>query len=96
LDEISRLDDLGVCTRVNGVVRQHDRTSNMLFAFAEILAAVSAATALHPGDVVLTGSPAGSGIGDGIFLSPGDIVEVDGEQIGLIRSHVTPVPPARG
>ena len=89
LDELSNPEDLRIRTRVNGMVRQDDRTSNMLFGWTEILAAITATTRLQPGDVVFTGTPAGCGLATGTFLSPGDVVEVEVDQVGMISSKVS-------
>jgi len=68
-----------VVTRVNGQERQRARASEMVFAIPTLLAFISGIMTLEPGDLVLTGTPAGVGT-----LSPGDEVEV--ELVGL--SHV--------
>lgn len=75
--------DLGLQTRVNGAVKQKGRTSAMVFKVGELLAFMSAIMTLEPGDVVLTGTPAGVGP-----LSPGDFVEVEIEGIGILRNEV--------
>lgn len=69
-------DDLELTTRVNAVVRQRDRTSGMLLSVPEVVALISAHAVLRPGDIVLTGSPAGAGDEDGVYLRAGDVVEV--------------------
>jgi 2-keto-4-pentenoate hydratase/2-oxohepta-3-ene-1,7-dioic acid hydratase in catechol pathway len=75
--------DLAIQTRVNGAVRQSARTSDMVFSPAFLLAYVSRMMTLFPGDLILTGTPAGVGP-----LSPGDTVEVEIERVGLLRSAV--------
>ena len=67
-----------VVTRVNGKERQRARASEMVFAIPTLLAFISGVMTLEPGDLVLTGTPAGVGT-----LSPGDEVEV--EVLGLSR-----------
>ncbi len=69
-------DDLELTTRVNAVVRQRDRTSGMLLSVPEVVALISAHAVLRPGDIVLTGSPAGTGDEDDVYLRAGDVVEV--------------------
>ena len=69
-------DDLELLTKVNGIARQHDRTSGMLLSVPEVVALVAAHAVLRPGDVVLTGSPAGAGDENGVYLQAGDVVEV--------------------
>lgn len=76
VDEFPDPDDLPIVTRVNGEERQRDRTSGMLFGVAELISIVSRYVELQPGDVVLTGTPAGTGDEDGRYLKDGDEVEV--------------------
>jgi 2-keto-4-pentenoate hydratase/2-oxohepta-3-ene-1,7-dioic acid hydratase in catechol pathway len=67
---------LSIRTSVNGEVRQDAHTDELIFAIPDILATVSNTVALQPGDVILTGSPAGVGLMRGEFLASGDVVEV--------------------
>ena len=82
---VSGLDasDLAIETRVNGAVRQSARTSDMVFSPAFLVAYVSRMMTLLPGDLILTGTPAGVGP-----LSPGDLVEVEIERVGVLRNRV--------
>jgi 2-keto-4-pentenoate hydratase/2-oxohepta-3-ene-1,7-dioic acid hydratase in catechol pathway len=57
----------------------------MLFDVAALIAHISEAAELRPGDLVLTGSPAGNGASHGVFLKPGDVME--GEITGLGRQR---------
>ncbi|MEV8614994.1 fumarylacetoacetate hydrolase family protein [Amycolatopsis sp. NPDC051373] len=82
-------DDLTVTTRVNGLLRQQGRTSEMLFPVAELVAAVSAKIPLAAGDVILTGTPAGVALASGEYLRAGDVVEVSVEGIGSLRNEVS-------
>jgi 2-keto-4-pentenoate hydratase/2-oxohepta-3-ene-1,7-dioic acid hydratase in catechol pathway len=75
--------DLALRTRVNGDVRQNARTSMMVFPCPVIFEFISAIMTLEPGDVILTGTPAGVGP-----LASGDTVEVEIEGIGTLRNHV--------
>ena len=75
--------DLKVETRLNGEVRQSGRTSQFLHAVPELLAFITSAMTLEPGDVVATGTPAGIGP-----MLPGDTVEIEIEGIGVLRSRV--------
>ncbi|MGZ4616499.1 MAG: fumarylacetoacetate hydrolase family protein, partial [Actinomycetes bacterium] len=77
--------DLAVTTTVNGELRQAGRTSQMLHGVAELVAHVSAAMTLLPGDVILTGTPAGVGP-----LDIGDEVAVTIEGIGTLTNQVVP------
>ncbi|MGH9367784.1 MAG: fumarylacetoacetate hydrolase family protein [Thermoanaerobaculia bacterium] len=82
---VSDLDpsDLAIETRVNGAVKQSSRTGNVVFSPAFLVAYVSRMMTLLPGDLILTGTPAGVGP-----LSPGDTVEVEMERVGVLRNRV--------
>jgi 2-keto-4-pentenoate hydratase/2-oxohepta-3-ene-1,7-dioic acid hydratase in catechol pathway len=82
---VSGLDpsDLAIETRVNGEVKQSARTSNMVFSPAFLVAYISRMMSLLPGDLILTGTPAGVGP-----LSPGDRVEVEIENVGVLANRV--------
>jgi 2-keto-4-pentenoate hydratase/2-oxohepta-3-ene-1,7-dioic acid hydratase in catechol pathway len=67
---------------VNGVVKQSSNTSELIFNVVEQIAHLSERITLHPGDVILTGTPAGVGAGRGEFLKPGDEVRITIERIG--------------
>jgi 2-keto-4-pentenoate hydratase/2-oxohepta-3-ene-1,7-dioic acid hydratase in catechol pathway len=75
--------DLAIQTRVNGGLRQSSRTSEMVFSPAFLVSYVSRMMTLLPGDLILTGTPAGVGP-----LSPGDTVEVEIEGVGVLRNTV--------
>ena len=75
--------DLAITTSLNGDPKQKGRTSQMLFDVATIIAHVTAFTTLLPGDVVLTGTPAGVGP-----MQPGDEVSVDVEGVGTLTNRV--------
>jgi 2-keto-4-pentenoate hydratase/2-oxohepta-3-ene-1,7-dioic acid hydratase in catechol pathway len=79
--------DLALQTLVNGQVRQQARTSQLEHGVAELLSFVSRVMTLLPGDVLLTGTPAGVGP-----LEPGDRVEVEVEGIGVLTNQVVPEP----
>lgn len=82
--------DIRLETRVNGKIRQQDRTGRMIFSFARIIAYVSTFTTLVPGDVILTGTPTGAGARSDppVWLKPGDVVEVEAEGIGTLRNTI--------
>jgi 2-keto-4-pentenoate hydratase/2-oxohepta-3-ene-1,7-dioic acid hydratase in catechol pathway len=75
--------DLAIETRVNGTARQSARTSQMSFGPGALVEFVSQVMTLLPGDVILTGTPAGVGP-----LEVGDVVEVEIEGIGTLRNGV--------
>ncbi|WP_313525063.1 fumarylacetoacetate hydrolase family protein [Shinella sp.] len=86
----SQLADIKLETRVNGEVRQQDRTSRMIFSFRKIINYISTFTTLVPGDVIVCGTPTGAGarFDPPIWLKPGDVVEVEAEGIGLLRNTI--------
>lgn len=77
------LDALELVTRVNGEERQRGRSADMAWGIAELAAYVSRFMTLEPGDVVLTGTPAGVGP-----LAAGDEVEVEVSGVGVLRNPV--------
>jgi 2-keto-4-pentenoate hydratase/2-oxohepta-3-ene-1,7-dioic acid hydratase in catechol pathway len=80
--------DLAISTLVNGEVKQQARTSQLERGVADLLAFVSRVMTLLPGDVLLTGTPAGVGP-----LEAGDRVEVEVEGIGILANEVVAEPP---
>ena len=79
--------DLAIETRVNGVVKQSARTSQMVFSPPFLVAYISRMMTLLPGDVILTGTPAGIG-----QLAEGDEVTVAIENVGALRNNVSRAP----
>lgn len=75
--------DLSISCAVNGEIRQQAGTADMVFGVAELFAFISRVMTLLPGDVILTGTPAGTGL-----LRPGDLVEVTVERIGVLANPV--------
>ena len=88
--DAAQLDDVALETRVNGEIRQEDRTSRMIFSFRRIIAYVSTFTTLVPGDVLVCGTPTGAGarFDPPKFLKPGDMIEVSAEGIGTLVNGV--------
>lgn len=77
---------LGIRLWVNDVLKQDSHTSKMIFSLAEQIAYLSARLTLHPGDLILTGTPAGVGLARKEFLKSGDVVRVWIEQIGTLSN----------
>lgn len=75
--------NLDLATRVNGVVKQHSNTSDLIFPVAKLIAYISDAITMLPGDVIMTGTPAGVGP-----IQPGDSIEVEIEGIGTLKNGV--------
>jgi 2-keto-4-pentenoate hydratase/2-oxohepta-3-ene-1,7-dioic acid hydratase in catechol pathway len=80
--------NLRIRTRVNGVVKQDGSTADMVFSVADLVSHASSQVTLEPGDVILTGTPAGVGAGRGEFLHPGDVVEVTIDGIGSLSNPI--------
>jgi 2-keto-4-pentenoate hydratase/2-oxohepta-3-ene-1,7-dioic acid hydratase in catechol pathway len=82
---VSNIDptNLEIRTRVNGTVKQHSNTKNMVFNVFELVSFLSAVMTLSPGDVIVTGTPPGVGP-----IVPGDTVEVEIEGIGILKNKV--------
>ncbi len=77
------VEDLAVSSRVNGETRQDGRTSQMIFDTAYLISYISEAFTLLPGDVILTGTPAGVG-----EIVHADVVECEVEGVGVLRNPV--------
>ncbi len=82
--------DVELTTRVNGQVRQHDRTGRMLFPVARQIAYISTFTTLVPGDIIVTGTPTGAGarFDPPIWLRPGDRIDIEVPGIGILSNGV--------
>ncbi len=85
-----QLDDVRITSRVNGEVRQDDRTGRMLFPIRRQIEYISTFTTLVPGDIIVTGTPTGAGarLDPPVYLEPGDVVEVEAEGIGCLINSV--------
>lgn len=88
--EAAQLDNARILTRVNGEVRQDDTLDRMMFPIREEIVYISTFMTLKPGDVIVTGTPTGSGarFDPPIYLKPGDVVEIEVNGIGTLRNGV--------
>lgn len=86
----AQIEDVRLTTRVNGDIRQDDRTGRMIFPVARQIAYISTFTTLVPGDIIVSGTPTGAGarLDPPQYLKPGDVIEVEAEGIGLLRNTV--------
>jgi 2-keto-4-pentenoate hydratase/2-oxohepta-3-ene-1,7-dioic acid hydratase in catechol pathway len=86
----SQIADVRLSTRVNGETRQDDRTSRLIFGFRYLINYISTFTTLVPGDVIVTGTPTGAGarFEPPRYLKPGDVIDVEAENIGVLRNGV--------
>jgi 2-keto-4-pentenoate hydratase/2-oxohepta-3-ene-1,7-dioic acid hydratase in catechol pathway len=89
-DEIAPGRELKLELRINGVVEQSSHTGNMIFSIPTLINYASTIFTLVPGDVIVTGTPAGVGWSrkPPKFMKPGDIVEVEIEGIGILSNPV--------
>ena len=86
-DSFSDPADLELRTWVNGELRQHDRTSSLIFSIPKLIAFVSRYVTLSTGDLIFTGTPEGVGFRNGVFLTNGDVVRTSIEGIGTLENH---------
>jgi 2-keto-4-pentenoate hydratase/2-oxohepta-3-ene-1,7-dioic acid hydratase in catechol pathway len=88
-DEIPDPNDLEISLRVNGEIKQHSKTSDMIFRIDSLIEYVSAGMTLKPGDIISTGTPEGVAVFTGEpFLKDGDVVEATISGIGTLRNPV--------
>jgi 2,4-didehydro-3-deoxy-L-rhamnonate hydrolase len=78
--------DLRMTTKLNGTIVQDARTSNLIWSEPHLIAYVTSRMTLYPGDVIITGTPAGTGMERQVFLKPGDVVTVEVEGIGTLTT----------
>ncbi len=90
VDGIDLAQPLHLTTKVNGETRQDDTTGNLIFSFADLIAYITTFTTLKPGDLIVTGTPTGAGarFDPPRWLAPGDVVEVEVPEIGILRNTV--------
>jgi 2-keto-4-pentenoate hydratase/2-oxohepta-3-ene-1,7-dioic acid hydratase in catechol pathway len=79
--------DLRITLRLNGETMQDSSTADMMFDIPRLIEYTSSITELRPGDVLLTGSPAGNGVHHGRFLQPGDVIESEISGLGHQRNR---------
>jgi len=89
-DEIADVGRLRITCTMDGEVLQDDRASSMIFPIPEIIAYLSRVATLMPGDLILTGTPSGTGSAHTPprWLTAGDVVEVAVSEIGTLRNRV--------
>lgn len=89
-DEVDPTTDIELVTKVNGDVRQHDSTARLHWGFGSLISYISTFLALQPGDMLLTGTPTGAGghHDPPLYLSAGDVIEVEVAGVGTLRNPV--------
>ncbi|MWC31044.1 fumarylacetoacetate hydrolase family protein [Paenibacillus sp. MMS18-CY102] len=91
-DEVGDPNALAIKCTVNGEVRQHSNTSDMIFHCDEIVSYISQHMTLYPGDIILTGTPEGVVLGkpvdERIYLKDGDVVTIEIEKLGALTNRM--------
>ena len=89
-DELPDPGNVHIETRLNGRVMQSASTDDLVFGVAELIEYYSRFYLFRPGDVITTGSPSGVGYGRNpkVFMKPGDVIEVEVREIGILRNPV--------
>lgn len=89
-DEVPDPHELRLRTWVGGELRQDSNTSNLIFKVPDLVAFIAETCTLEPGDLILTGTPAGVGMGldPPRFLQPGDVVRIEIERLGAIEHAI--------
>ena len=90
-DELPTPEDVNIVTKVNNEIRQDGNTGEMILEIDELIEEISKYVALHPGDIIATGTPAGVGAGMAPpkFLQPGDEVKVTIDNIGTLTNFIS-------
>ena len=89
-DEIPDPQNLAITGRLNGEVMQSSSTALMIFSVAQLIEYISQAVTLVPGDIIVTGTPAGVAMGrqPPNYMEPGDVYEVEIERVGTLANPV--------
>ena len=89
-DEIENVDAFRVISRLNGNEMQNDTIDMMFFSITEQIEYLSKIMELHPGDIIATGSPQGSGgqREPQVFMNPGDVIEIEVPGVGLLSNPI--------
>jgi 2-keto-4-pentenoate hydratase/2-oxohepta-3-ene-1,7-dioic acid hydratase in catechol pathway len=82
--------NLRISLSVNGEMKQDANTSDMIWSVAEEIASISQHMTLEPGDIVLTGTPAGVGMATGTYLNTGDKIDAEIEGLGKLSVEIVP------
>jgi 2-keto-4-pentenoate hydratase/2-oxohepta-3-ene-1,7-dioic acid hydratase in catechol pathway len=93
-DELPGVHSLSIRTWINGELRQDGNTSDLVYRFGDMIAELSTAFTLEPGDILTTGSPAGVGAArqPPVYMNVGDVCRIEIEGIGHIENRVIAEP----
>lgn len=78
--------------KVNNEIRQKANTGQMIYPVADIVSFLSFLMMLEPGDIILTGTPAGVAVASGRFLQSGDTIECRIEKLGVLKNTLSQKP----
>lgn len=87
-DEIANPEDLEIKLTVDGIVRQHARTNDLIYKIPEQIEYLTTVMTLYPGDIIATGTPAGVAIEDRNWLKPRQLCRVEIEGLGAIENRI--------
>jgi 2-keto-4-pentenoate hydratase/2-oxohepta-3-ene-1,7-dioic acid hydratase in catechol pathway len=87
-DEIADPEDLEITLTIDGVVRQHARTNDLIYKIADQIAYLTTVMTLHPGDVIATGTPSGVAAVDQNWMKPGQVCRIEIEKLGAIENRI--------
>jgi acylpyruvate hydrolase len=89
-DAVDPEDGIEISCEVNGVRHQHGSTKNLVFSAAALVSYISTFTVLRPGDIILTGTPGGVGMGmrPALYLTDGDTVTVSAPGLGTLTNSI--------
>lgn len=90
IDSFADPDDLGLGCEISGEVMQDARTNALIFSIPTLVAYLSSICTLQPGDLIFTGTPAGTGVARGRMLQAGDVIRTWAEGIGELRNTCVP------
>ncbi|MDO5567076.1 MAG: fumarylacetoacetate hydrolase family protein, partial [Planctomycetia bacterium] len=89
-EELTDPNNLHIESRLNGKVMQSSSTKHFIYPLERLVSYISSVMTLMPGDLIFTGTP--GGVGDmrkpPVYMKDGDIIEVEIEQIGVLKNHV--------
>lgn len=90
-DQVGNAGELDISLKLNGEVMQSSNTKNFIFPIDYLISHLSKFSTLNPGDLIFTGTPEGVGAArkPPVFLKQGDLVEIEIENVGLLRNSVT-------
>lgn len=89
-DELPTPENANIVTKVNGEIRQDGNTKDMVKKIDDLIAEISQYVALHPGDIIATGTPSGVGAGmkPPVYLKRGDEVKITIDGIGTLTNTI--------